>query len=341
MTMEKQRISILKQKNRLGLTVACVVLTPLLMLLCLFVPMALPLLPLMMLAMLGYAGAASAVIGCFGAISMTGYLFGVPGGIGAALFLVPVLIAAGILVYLNKPFWFSVGVSAGVMFASLGAISGLLALLAGTDLVTAITDGLRAMLMEYDFLAEYIVALASELGVVNTDGATLSQMVGQLVLLIDEVLRLEIPAHMVVGSGAVGLFGQALLRRGLQKRGEAVDLPAFKTWRIPKGWGRVLGGTMALLVLANLLVPSNTAGMLYTFTALIEKVFATQGIAAIFWKFDEKNRGWVFKTLTFALGWTVLVYGAVLAGILDQAADVMKRREALDGDGKKPANGPF
>lgn len=339
--MEKQRISILKQKNRLGLTALCVVLTPLLMLLCLFVPMALPLVPLMMLAMLGYAGPASAVIGCFGAISMTGYLFGVPGGIGAALFLVPVLVAAGVLVYLDKPFWFSVGVGAGVMFASLGAISGLLSLLAGTDLVTAITDGLRAMLLQYDFLAEYIIALASELGVVNTDGATLTQMVGQLVLLIDEVLRLEIPAHMVVGSGTVGLFGQALLRRGLQKRGEAVDLPAFKTWRIPKGWGRVLGGTLAVLVLMNLLMPANTAGMLYTFTALIEKIFAAQGIAAIFWKLDEQNRGRILKGLIFLMGWTVLVYGAVLAGVLDQAADVMKRRAALDGNRQSPANGPF
>ena len=58
------------------------------------------------------------------------------------------------------------------------------------------------------------------------------------------VLRLELPMQMATGAVAAGLLGQAVLRKGLISRGEKVEYPKLSSWRVPKGWGRILGGTL-------------------------------------------------------------------------------------------------
>lgn len=92
----------------------------------------------------------------------------------------------------------------------------------------------------------------------SIDAATREQLIAALVMMVDTMLRLEIPMQMATGSVAAGLLGQAVLRKGVLSRGEKVDYPSLRTWCVPKGWGRVLGGTLAALYVLSLVVPSVT-----------------------------------------------------------------------------------
>ena len=60
-----------------------------------------------------------------------------------------------------------------------------------------------------------------------------------------------------------------------------MDYPPLRTWTVPKGWGRVLGATLAALYVLTLIVPSFTSSMFYVFTGVFEQIFALQGIAAV------------------------------------------------------------
>ena len=83
----------------------------------------------------------------------------------------------------------------------------------------------------------------------SIDAATREQLIAALVMMVDTMLRLEIPMQMATGSVAAGLLGQAVLRKGVLSRGEKVDYPPLRTWCVPKGWmgaraWRNAGGTV-------------------------------------------------------------------------------------------------
>ena len=67
------------------------------------------------------------------------------------------------------------------------------------------------------------------------------QVFKQIMSIFDSLLRLQIPIQIATGSLAAGLLGQTIMRRGLQSQGANTDCPPVYTWRIPKGWGRILG----------------------------------------------------------------------------------------------------
>ena len=123
------------------------------------------------------------------------------------------------------------------------------------------------------------------------DAATREQLIAQLVLAVDTVMRLEIPMQMATGSVAAGVLGQAALRKGVLSRGDKVDYPPLRTWSVPKGWGRVLGATLAALYVLTLVVPSMTSSMFYVFSGVFEQIFALQGIAAVCYYLHGKGRG--------------------------------------------------
>ena len=168
------------------------------------------------------------------------------------------------------------------------------------------------------------------------DAAARGQLIEQLVLIMDTLMRLEIPMQMATGSVAAGVLGQAALRKGVLSRGDKVDYPPLRTWTVPKGWGRVLGATLAALYVLTLIVPSFTSSMFYVFTGVFEQIFALQGIAAVCYYLNEKGKGRVAQGLVFALGYFAIRPAAILIGIADQTFDVVHRREKMEEETPNP-----
>ena len=97
--MEKQKVSLLKYKSNKKLTVlgiaACMLLSPALGM-ALFLPQVLSVVPILLLALLGYAGTTAAAV-CTGLlVAMCAVYYGVWGGVGAFVLLVPVVFVAAL-----------------------------------------------------------------------------------------------------------------------------------------------------------------------------------------------------------------------------------------------------
>ena len=135
---------------------------------------------------------------------------------------------------------------------------------------------------------------------------------------------------------AAACTGQVALRKGVLSRGDKVDYPPLRTWTVPKGWGRVLGATLAALYVLTLIVPSFTSSMFYVFTGVFEQIFALQGIAAVCYYLNEKGKGRVAQGIVFALGYFAIRPAAILIGIADQTFDVVHRREKMEEETPNP-----
>lgn len=154
----------------------------------------------------------------------------------AALFFVPVVIVSALAVEQGRAFWPSVAVGGVAMFASMGAVMALLSFLAGSDIVSAISQMTRQMFDMSGALGDSLLSMMMQLGLITAqdgsslsmtalDSATREQLVSSIVMMMDSVLRLEIPMQMATGSVAAGVLGQAVLRRGLLSRGDKEDYP--------------------------------------------------------------------------------------------------------------------
>lgn len=345
--MEKQRISLLRLENRWGLTAlciaVCVVLSPVLGM-ALFIPQVLPALPVLLLAMLGYVGPVSAAACTVTLIVLCFSLFGGWGALCCALLLVPALVVSSVVLEREQPFWQAVAAAAVTFFASLGAIVALLSALAGSDVVTALTELVRQAFNAPESVADALLTIMMQMGAVSMpaegvdfsagvaviDPAVREEMIAALLRATDSVMRLEIPMLMATGAVCVGLLGQAVLRKGLLRRGVAVEYPRLRTWRIPKGWGRILGGTLAALYLLAQLVPQSMSTMFYVFSGVFDQVFALQGIAAVCYLLHKHGKSSIWQKVVFVLGYSVLGTAAMVVGIADQAMDFTHRREELD-----------
>ena len=343
--MDNQKVSVFRQKNRKGLTAAaivgCLVLSPVLGA-GVFLPQVLTTVPVLLLAMLGYAGPASMAV-CSGIlVALCSSLFGLWGGVCAALLIAPTVIVSGVMIEREHPFWESVAASGVTMFASMGVVVGMLSLLAGSDVVSALTQIMQEMLDASSGFGDMLLTLMMQFGVISApegveagtmaalDPQTREQLINSLVLLMDSMLRLELPMQMATGSVTAGLLGQAVLRKGVLARGTKVEYPRLKTWRVPKGWGRILGGTLALLYVLAMLVPQSMNTMYYVFSGVFNKVFALQGIAAICYMLAKRGKSVMWQRVVFVAGYFFLGSFAVMIGILDQAADFSHRREELE-----------
>lgn len=112
--------------------------------------------------------------------------------------------------------------------------------------------------------------------------------------------------------------------------------PPLRTWSVPKGWGRVLGATLAALYVLTLVVPSMTSSMFYVFSGVFEQIFALQGIAAVCYYLHGKGRGRVAQGVVFVLGYFLVQPAALLIGIADQTFDVVHRREKMEEERPNP-----
>ena len=348
--MENKNISLLRRKNRWGLTVLsivlCLLLSPL-MAISAFLPQAMTLVPIALLLLLGYVGPVSAATCTAILFGLSTTLFGFWGAALSALLLVPVLVVSGCMVERGRGFWQSAAGSGVTMFASIGAGMLLISTLAGTDVVTAMSDMMRQAFASSGTIGDTVLTAMMQFGLITAadgsaasmtmlDAATREQLIAQLVLAVDTVMRLEIPMQMATGSVAAGVLGQAALRKGVLSRGDKVDYPPLRTWTVPKGWGRVLGATLAALYVLTLIVPSFTSSMFYVFTGVFEQIFALQGIAAVCYYLNEKGKGRVAQGIVFALGYFAIRPAAILIGIADQTFDVVHRREKMEEERPNP-----
>jgi len=343
--VDNQKVSVFHQKNKWGLTalsiVACLLLSPLLGA-GLFLPQVLTAIPVVLLLLLGYVGPVSAAVCSVILVALVSTLFGVWGGVCAILLLAPTVIVAALMLEREQPFWQSVAGSGVTMFVSMGAVVALLSFLAGNDVVSALAGVMEQMLSDVNGFGDALLTLFLQFGLIQApqgmdlggltalDPQMKTELLDSLVVMMDSVLRLELPMQMATGSVVAGLLGQAALRKGVLHRGGKTEYPRLKTWRVPKGWGRILGGTLVVLYLLAMLVPKSMNTMFYVFSGVFDQVFALQGIAALCYLLDEHGKSPRWQRLVFAVGYFFLSSMAMMVGLLDQAVDFAHRREKLD-----------
>lgn len=343
--MDNQKLSVFRQKNKRGLTVACIaawlLLSPAIGM-GVFLPQVLSAVPVMLLAILGYVGPIGAAACSAIFIALNGTLFGLWGGVCAALLVVPTVVVSAVLLDREQPFWLSVAGSGVTMFASMGVVVALLSMIAGSDVVTALAGLMDEMLEASGSMGDVMLSIFMQMGLISSPGGAdvggmialdpqvKTDLLNTLVLMMDSMLRLELPMQMATGAVAAGLLGQAVLRKGMLDRGVKVEYPRLKTWRVPKGWGRILGGTLAALYLLSMLVPRSMNTMFYVFSGVFDQIFALQGIAALCYLLDEHGKSRKWQRLVFIAGYFLLRSMAVMIGIFDQAVDFAHRREKLD-----------
>lgn len=343
--MDNQKVTVFRQKNKWGLTVAsivaCLLLAPAFGV-GVLLPQVLSAIPVLLLALLGYAGPVSAAVCSVILVSLTSTLFGVWGGALAILLIVPTVIVSAVVLEREQPFWQCVAAGGVTMFASMGVVVALLSVIAGSDVVSALAGSMEEMFAASGAMGDTMLSMFMQLGLIAApegmdlggmtalDPQMKTDLLSSIVVMMDSVLRLELPMQMATGAVAAGLLGQAVLRKGLLHRGVKVEYPRLKTWRVPKGWGRILGGTLIVLYLLSALVPRSMTTMFYVFNGVFNQVFSLQGIAALCYMLDERGKSSKWQRLVFVIGYFLLGRLMVMMGILDQAADFAHRREKLD-----------
>lgn len=341
--VENQRVSVFRQKNHWGLVVLgavlCVLATPFLGTL-VFMPQVVTMVPVLLLVMLGFSGPVGMAV-CAGLLVGGGMtLYGIWGGICALLLIVPTVAAAGIALDRDQPFWEAVVAGSVAMFASLGAVVAIISMLAGSDVVSALSSLLTDVFGAFDSYGDALLNVMASMGFIALpdgvaeaaamDPQTKKELFQTLILTMDSVLRLELPMQMATGSVSAGLLGQAALRKGMLRRGVKVSYPKLSTWRVPKGWGRVLGGTLVALYVLAMMLPESMNTMFYVFSGVFDRVFALQGIAAVCYMLKKHGKSVRWQAAVFVVGYFFLSTPAMIFGIADQAMDFTHRREELD-----------
>ena len=343
--MDNQKVTVFHQKNKWGLTiasiVACILLSPAFGV-GILLPQVLSAVPVLLLLLLGYVGPVSAAVCGVILTLLTTTLFGVWGGVCVLLLIMPAVIVSAVMLERNQPFWQCVAAGAVTEFASMGVVVALLSMLAGSDVVSALGSLLEEMLAVSGAMGDRMLSMFVQMGLVSApegmdlgglitlDPQMKKELLSGIVFMLDSALRLELPMQMATGSVAAGLLGQAVLRKGLIHRGVSVAYPRLKTWRVPKGWGRILGGTLLVLYLLSSLVPGSMTTMFYVFNSVFDQIFSLQGIAAVCYMLEERSKSPKWQRLVFAVGYFLMGSFSVMVGILDQAADFAHRREKLD-----------
>lgn len=353
--MERRETLFFGRRNRWGLTVLsvmlCFIIAPVLGMMAMM-PQVLALTPIALMLLLGFVGPVSAVICAGVCVGMGGTLYGAQGMAAALLLFLPVTIVSAVLVEKRRPFWRSVGIGAATMFISMAAVIGMLAIMTGSDVVTAFTGIVRDMFTEMGALSDALLLMFAQMGVISSEGLDLGaqalgsltpemreEMIKAITLILDTGLRLELPMQMVMGSAAAGVLGQVLLRKSVLARGIEVPYERLRTWRLPKGWGRVLLGTLVVFFVAAQLMPERMNSTLYVLAKLFDMIFTVQGIAAVCYLLHKNGKGKGWKLLAVVAGLSALRYIAQAVGFADQALDVTHRREAF-GDKDNPYD-PF
>jgi len=208
--LENQNHLLFKQKNRWGLTVLsvviCLMLSPMLALSA-FLPQIVTLVPVMLMLLLGYVGPVSAAACTAIIVSVSSAIMGVWGGMLSMLLLVPVVIIGAYMVEKDSPFWLSAAGTGVTMFASMGVVMLIISALTGMDIVTALSQTLQQAFASSGALGDSMLSMMTQMGLLTAQGggsvdissidaATREQLIAALVMMVDTMLRLEIPMQM-------------------------------------------------------------------------------------------------------------------------------------------------
>ncbi|MEI3406281.1 MAG: hypothetical protein V8Q79_06805 [Christensenellales bacterium] len=252
--LENQNHLLFKQKNRWGLTVLsvviCLMLSPMLALSA-FLPQIVTLVPVMLMLLLGYVGPVSAAACTAVIVSVSSAIMGVWGGMLSMLLLVPVVIIGAYMVEKDSPFWLSAAGTGVTMFASMGVVMLIISALTGMDIVTALSQTLQQAFASSGALGDSMLSMMTQMGLVTAQGsgsvdissidaATREQLIAALVMMVDTMLRLEIPMQMATGSVAAGLLGQAVLRKGVLSAGRRSIIRRCAHGAFPRDGGACL-----------------------------------------------------------------------------------------------------
>ena len=311
----------------------------------LFLPRLMTVIPILLVLLLAAAGPVCVLLCTAILAGWTGFLFsawgqGIWGVLCSLLFHVPLLMTALWAAETKKNFWLASVFSAAAMFAGCCLVIGVIGMRTGTDAVSAVIRLMRESVASVEGLDVMMAEAFRQAGLIGggKGGAMTAEEVASAMSLIlnaeDMILRSQIPVQIATGSVAAGCMSQFLLRRAANRRGGEYECLPFRTWRIPKGWGRVLGGTLAAFFLLARLAPDYAGNMFSVVFGLFSQVFAIQGIAALLWLMNERGRGRKVQLVLFALGYFLLITPFMIFGIADQAFDPTKRREKL-GDGNE------
>ncbi len=326
----------------------CVAFVPLgqMLLLGVTIPQFVMLIPLVFLFLLGNVSTACALL-CGGILALQcGLLFGKIGGLCVIMLLLPVIVASYITAEKRMPFFVSVGISTGVTFLSVGLTLAMITIISGSDIVTLISNACKLAFNSLGDMIDPLLSVFAQSGLVSLpegyDMSAFSQgmqlgeaareaLISEMTSQLDATYRVQMPMQITAGSIAVGLFGQAIVRNAINKRGELVPYTPAREWLVPSGFGRIFAITYVALFALAIFVGGRAMVLYYTFSGLFDEIFAIQGIAALWYMLHKYGKGNVLKTIVFVLGYFVLRQAAVLIGIFDQAMDFTQRRKVLEG----------
>ncbi|MBQ7488325.1 MAG: DUF2232 domain-containing protein [Clostridia bacterium] len=339
--MENRQFTFASQKNRWGFTVLstilCILLGPFASALVL-IPRMMTMLPLLLIILLGYVGIVSAVACTAILTAYASLLFGMWGAVGAFIFLLPPLITAAVSSEKNMSFWKASAINGLVMLLCEYIVLAIISMVAGQDAISATMQLFVDFFNENKQLTNVLVDGLMQSGLLTSSGSISSitqisdadriSILQGLIQSADQLLRLEVPMQIATGAVSVGLLGQFMIRKSMLKRGEKVDCPAFRTWCIPNGFGRVMAVTVLALYLISMVGSKNSA-MFYVVSGVFEQFLALQGVAAMCYMLHRngKTRGW--QIVSFVIGYFFLNMAAVIIGIVDQAFDFTHRREEI------------
>ncbi len=339
--MEKRRFTFASQKNRWGLTILSVILFimlgPFASVLA-FLPRMMTALPIILIILLGYVGIVSTVVCTAVVTAYAALLFGAYGAIGALVFLVPPLVSTAVLSERNMPFFRSCAISGTVMIICEYLVLAIISMVTGQDAVSAIMQLFVDFFNENSMLTSSLLDMMMQNGLITINQAvsSVSQLTDadrivilqSLIRSMDQLLRLEVPMQIATGAVSMGLLGQFLMRYAMRTKGEKADCPAFRTWRIPDGFGRVMLITVGAMYIMSLIGRGMDA-MFTVVSGVFEQLLGLQGIAALCYMLHQNGKSRKAQIWVFILGYFVLGIAAVIAGIIDQTFDFTHRREEL------------
>lgn len=265
------------------------------------------------------------------------------------ILIVPTTLISLISLDQRRPFWPSVGVGTGGIFASIMAVVGIAWLLVGGDLITALRDGVESFLAAYP-QTDQLLYMMHAYGLLQLpEGMEATRGFGEFIWLNPEAreqlmkgllyqfetgMRIQMPTQIVSGTIFSGVFAIALPRyvqRGRMGETEEAPMPSFSTWALPAQVGKMLAVTL-LGIGAVMMFSQGTAvyGTFITLWAGVEMVMQLQGAATLaFWmKKGGVRRGGRVAAIVLA----ALFFGSILwiIGCLDQFMDLRRLRLPTD-----------
>lgn len=287
---------------------------------------------------------------------------------GAALFLLPALVAFGVCLKRRTPFWQACGIVTGllmgaqlILYLFLQNRTGGQAALAAGSLAAQYVNGLSVRdqllynLASAGFLE--VPAAMRESAIVSVPGgyalsaAVVNELLLQLRSMIGLTVESLVPSLFITGSGLNALLGLSLgIRYGTRaaqtrafRRDEELQqvpdlgMPPLREWHLPRPWGLRIG----VLGIGYFLARYASGGSLVMLGQLMFQVFAlcfgVQGLASMNASQHKRgsSRGWRTAVVVMALVFRFMQIALIIMGVVDQIINVRGLRPPMRPHGEE------